>query len=51
LKRDCLERNCRFKEKQAQIRSAVEAMLSDAEDAAAGKCDFATYEDVFGTKD
>jgi hypothetical protein len=41
----------RFKEKQAQIRPAVEAMLSDAEEVAAGKGDFATYEDVFGTED
>jgi bifunctional DNA-binding transcriptional regulator/antitoxin component of YhaV-PrlF toxin-antitoxin module len=41
----------RFKEKQAQIRPAVEAMLSDAEDVAEGKGDFATYEDVFETED
>jgi bifunctional DNA-binding transcriptional regulator/antitoxin component of YhaV-PrlF toxin-antitoxin module len=42
---------CRFKEKQAKIRPAVEDMLADAENAAAGKGDFATYEDVFGTED
>jgi bifunctional DNA-binding transcriptional regulator/antitoxin component of YhaV-PrlF toxin-antitoxin module len=41
----------RFKDKQAQIRPAVEAMLSDAEEVAEGKGDFATYEDVFGTED
>lgn len=41
----------RFKDKQAQIRPAVEAMLSDAEDVAEGKGDFATYDDVFGTEE
>ena len=41
----------RFKAKQAQIRPAVEAMLSDAEDVAEGKGDFETYDDVFGTED
>jgi hypothetical protein len=40
-----------FKERKAQIRPAVEAMLSDAEEVAEGKGDFATYEDVFGTED
>jgi bifunctional DNA-binding transcriptional regulator/antitoxin component of YhaV-PrlF toxin-antitoxin module len=41
----------RFKEKQAKIRPAVEAMLFDAEKAADGKGDFATYDDVFGMED
>jgi bifunctional DNA-binding transcriptional regulator/antitoxin component of YhaV-PrlF toxin-antitoxin module len=41
----------RFKDKQAQIRPAVEAMLSEAEEVAEGKGEFATYEDVFGTED
>lgn len=41
----------KFKARQAQIRPAVEAMLADAEDVAAGKGDFATYDDVFGTGD
>jgi bifunctional DNA-binding transcriptional regulator/antitoxin component of YhaV-PrlF toxin-antitoxin module len=41
----------RFKDKQAQIRPAVEAMLSDAEEVAEGKSDFASYDDVFGTED
>jgi bifunctional DNA-binding transcriptional regulator/antitoxin component of YhaV-PrlF toxin-antitoxin module len=36
----------RFREKQAQIRPAVESMLSDAEKVAEGKCDYATYDDV-----
>jgi hypothetical protein len=37
----------KFKEIQAQIRPAVEAMLSDAEEVAKGKEDFETYDDVF----
>lgn len=41
----------KFKEKQAQIRPAVEAMLSDAEEVAGGNGEFATYDDVFGTED
>ena len=41
----------KFKEKQAQVRPAVEAMLSDAEDVAEGNGEFATYDDVFGTED
>jgi hypothetical protein len=36
-----------FKERQAQIRPAVESMLSEAEAVAEGKSDFATYDDVF----
>lgn len=41
----------RFKERQAQIRPAVESMLTDAEKVAEGKGDYATYDDVFGTED
>ena len=41
----------KFKEKQAQVRPAVEAMLSDAEEVAEGNGEFATYDDVFGTED
>jgi bifunctional DNA-binding transcriptional regulator/antitoxin component of YhaV-PrlF toxin-antitoxin module len=41
----------RFKEKQAQIRPAVEAMLSEAEKVADGKGDFTSYDDVFGAED
>lgn len=40
-----------FKKRQAQIRPAAEAMLAKAEDIAAGKAEYATYEDVFGTED
>lgn len=41
----------KFKERQAQVRPAVEAMLSEAEDVAEGKGDFATYDDVFGAEE
>ena len=41
----------RFKERQAQIRPAVESMLTDAEKAAEQIGDYATYDDVFGTED
>ena len=41
----------KFKEKQAQVRPAVEAILSDAEGVAEGKVEFATYDDVFETED
>lgn len=40
-----------FKKRQAQIRPAVEAMLANAEDIAAGKAEYETYEDVFGLED
>lgn len=40
-----------FKKRQAQIRPAAEAMLAKAEDIAAGKAEYATYEDVFGTEE
>ena len=41
----------RFKERQAQIRPAVETMLSAAEAAAEGTGEFASYNDVFGTEE
>ena len=41
----------KFKEKQAQVRPAVESMLSDAEEVAEGKAEFETYDDVFGTEE
>lgn len=41
----------KFKERQAQVRPAVEAMIADAENAANGKGEYSTYEDVFGTED
>ena len=37
-----------FKRRQAQIRPAVEAMISEAENVACGLGDYATYEDIFG---
>ena len=39
-----------FRERQAKIRPAVEAMLCDAEKAADGSGEYETYEDVFGTE-
>lgn len=41
----------RFKERQEQIRPAVERMLSAAEDVAEGNGDYESYDDVFGTED
>lgn len=40
-----------FKRRQAKVRPAAEAMLAKAEDIAAGKAEYETYEDVFGTED
>lgn len=40
-----------FKKEQRQVRPAVEAMLAEAEKAANGEADSASYEDVFGEKD
>lgn len=40
-----------FQKRQAQIRPAAEALLAKAEDIAAGKAEYATYDDVFGAKD
>jgi bifunctional DNA-binding transcriptional regulator/antitoxin component of YhaV-PrlF toxin-antitoxin module len=37
-----------FKKTQSAIRPAVQAMLNEAKQAAAGKADFATYDEVFG---
>lgn len=36
---------------QSQIRTAVEAMLANAEQIAAGTAKYNTYEDVFGLED
>lgn len=41
----------KFKERQAQIRPAAEAMLHNAEEIANGNAPFETYEDVFGSED
>ncbi len=40
-----------FKKEQKKVRPAVEAMLADAEKAANGEIDSASYEDVFGEAD
>ena len=37
-----------FKDTQAKVRPAVEAILGDAERAASGKGEFTTYDDIFG---
>lgn len=41
----------RFKQEQAKVRPAVEAMLAEAEAAAVGKSEYSSYEDVFGAGD
>lgn len=41
----------KFKETQKKVRPAVEAMLTDAENAASGNGTFSTYGDVFGTEE
>ena len=41
----------KFKERQAQIRPAAEAMLHSEEEIANGNAPFETYEDVFGSED
>ena len=41
----------KFKEEQQKVRPAVEAMLADAAEAAAGRRPSETYEDVFGTEE
>lgn len=40
-----------FKKTQKKVRPAVEAMLSEAEQAARGEGESYTYEDVFGTEE
>lgn len=40
-----------FKIRQAKIRPAVEAMIAEAEEVAAGNGEYATYDDVFGSED
>lgn len=40
-----------FKKRQAQIRPAAEAMLSNAEKIAEKKTEYGTYEDVFGAEE
>lgn len=41
----------KFKERQANVRPAVEAMIAEAEKAANGETEYSTYEDIFGTED
>jgi hypothetical protein len=40
-----------FREAQAKVRPAVEAMLADAKAVAAGQGEYATYDDIFGTEE
>ena len=40
-----------FKDTQAKVRPAMEAMLSDAERSASGEGEFVTYDDIFGLED
>jgi hypothetical protein len=40
-----------FRETQAKVRPAVEAMLEDAKAVAAGQGEYATYDDTFGTRE
>ena len=41
----------KFKERQAKMRPAVEVLLEKARDAAHGKGEYATYDEIFGTED
>lgn len=41
----------RFKKAQKEVRPAVEAILSEAEKAAASETEFISYEGVFGTEE
>lgn len=40
-----------FKNKQAKVRPAVEAMIADADEVAMGNGKFYTYDDVFNSED
>ena len=40
-----------FKERQAKIRPAVEALLGKARDAAHGKGEYSSYDEIFGSED
>ena len=41
----------KFKAEQKKIRPAVEAMIAEADDIAAGKTEYSTYEDIFGAEE
>lgn len=40
-----------FKCAQAKVRPAVEAMIAEADEAALGKGEYYSYDDIFGTED
>lgn len=40
-----------FRNRQAKVRPAVEAMIEEASKVANGEGEYSTYEDVFGTED
>ena len=40
-----------FKNKQAKMRPAVEAMIAEADEVARGNGEFYTYNDIFGSED
>ena len=40
-----------FRNKQAKVRPAVEAMIADAEEVTMGNGEYATYDDVFNSED
>ena len=40
-----------FKKTQAEVRPAVERMIADAEEVAAGKGEYSTYNDIFGVEE
>ena len=39
-----------FKKKQAKVRPAVEAMITESDDVASGKGEYYTYDNVFGSE-
>ena len=40
-----------FKKAQAEVRPAVERMIADAEEVAAGKGEYSTYNEIFGVEE
>lgn len=40
-----------FKAKQAMVRPAIEALITEADEVAAGNGEFFTYDDVFGSEE
>ena len=41
----------KFRERQAKVRPAVEAMIAEAEEASKGEGEYFSYNDIFGTED